>query len=535
MDIEKVFNANQFSDELFDSVNSSVSELRMLQKKKAGESAQAVIQALQKMKGDLEGKYDDIYAMLENRIARIQDGRDGMDGLNGRNGKDGMPGRDGRDGIDGINGLDGADGISITDIRIDFDNSLIITLSNGREVNAGEILPPDITDRLRVIINSGGGNVPAGSDTQIQYNDNGTFAGSSALTFNGTNLLTTGAVGIGSTALTGYNLRIGKDLTGATTAIGVDITPTIMSDVTVSGTGFRTQLTTEAASFTLGNITHYNSTQLTLGAGSTVTNQYGYIAGATLTGATNNYGFFGNIAAATNSWNFYANGTASNYMAGRLGIGTTSLTDRVLAVGANISGGATSSGTAYGVATNSTIQSDVTVSAQIYRSSPSTQAASFTLTDLYHYTTNQGTIGSGSSITRQYGFIAGSSLVGAGTNYGFYGDIPAATGRYNLYMAGSAANYFAGDMQFNKTVTPSGTNGAQTINKNAGTVNFAAAAASLVVTNSLVTANSIIICTVGTNDTTMKSVQAVAASGSFTLYPNANPTAATRVNFIVIN
>ena len=80
-----------------------------------------------------------------------------------------------------------------------------------------------------------------------------------------------------------------------------------------------------------------------------------------------------------------------------------------------------------------------------------------------------------------------------------------------------------------------GTTGARTINKNAGSVNFAAAASSLVVTNSLVTANSIIIATVATNDATMTSVQAVAAAGSFTLYANAAATAETRVNFIVIN
>jgi hypothetical protein len=86
-----------------------------------------------------------------------------------------------------------------------------------------------------------------------------------------------------------------------------------------------------------------------------------------------------------------------------------------------------------------------------------------------------------------------------------------------------------------KTITASGTTGAQTINKTTGSVNFAAAASSLVVTNSLVTTSSVIICTVGTNDATMKSVQAVAAAGSFTIYPSASPTAETRVNFIVTN
>ena len=182
MDIDKLFNVDQVPDALFDSVNNTVSEARALQKKKAAENAQAVIASLQKMKGDLEGKYDDLYGMLERRITSIQDGRDGIDGRDGRNGrdgkdgKDGAAGRDGRDGIDGINGMDGNDGISIADIRLDFDNSLVITLSNGREINAGEILPPDITDRLKVIINqgaSGGGS--GGASLPDQTGNSGKF------------------------------------------------------------------------------------------------------------------------------------------------------------------------------------------------------------------------------------------------------------------------------------------------------------------------------------------------------------------------
>jgi len=86
-----------------------------------------------------------------------------------------------------------------------------------------------------------------------------------------------------------------------------------------------------------------------------------------------------------------------------------------------------------------------------------------------------------------------------------------------------------------KTITAPATTGAQTISKPAGSVNFAAAAASLVVTNTLVTTSSVILATVATNDATMLSVQAVAAAGSFTLYANAAATAETRVNFLVVN
>ena len=104
----------------------------------------------------------------------------------------------------------------------------------------------------------------------------------------------------------------------------------------------------------------------------------------------------------------------------------------------------------------------------------------------------------------------------------------------DAYTLGKSGN---GILQafFSKTITAAGTTGAQTINKASGSVNLAASATSLVVTDSLVSTSSVIICTVGSNDTTCKSVQAVAGSGSFTIYPNAAPTAETRVNFLITN
>jgi len=85
------------------------------------------------------------------------------------------------------------------------------------------------------------------------------------------------------------------------------------------------------------------------------------------------------------------------------------------------------------------------------------------------------------------------------------------------------------------TITPALTVGNQTIDKVSGTVNFAALATTLTVTNSLVTANSKIFASVMTNDATMKSVAVVAGSGSFVLHANAAPTAETKVAFFVVN
>jgi hypothetical protein len=88
---------------------------------------------------------------------------------------------------------------------------------------------------------------------------------------------------------------------------------------------------------------------------------------------------------------------------------------------------------------------------------------------------------------------------------------------------------------FQTTDTAGGTTGAQTINKPSGSVNFAAAATSLVVTNSTVTANSYVFAVVKTNDTTAVIKNVVPTAGSFIITLTAAATAETRVAFLVIN
>jgi hypothetical protein len=136
---------------------------------------------------------------------------------------------------------------------------------------------------------------------------------------------TSGNVGIGGTA--GGDTKL--DVLGTLpTSGGVTRTArlrgTIPSGTTTAAVGFQSSLATQAASFTLSDHFYFLAAQGTIGAGSTVTNQYGFLAESTLTGATNNYGFFSNIASGSNRWNFYAAGTAQNYFAGNVGIGTTS-------------------------------------------------------------------------------------------------------------------------------------------------------------------------------------------------------------------
>jgi hypothetical protein len=219
---------------------------------------------------------------------------------------------------------------------------------------------------------------------------------------------------------------------------------------------------------------------------------------------------------------------------GAVGIGTTSLgASYGLRVTKTFAGDAGSNIFSFAIGSSSTPTSLFSFRSTV--ATASNGGTPYTISSAHSYNAAQGTFNADSTITNQFGFRAESSLTGATNNYGFYSNIAAGTGRFNFYANGTAANFFEGDMQFSKTVTAGGTTGAQTIDKNAGTVNFAAAATSLVVTDDRVTTSSIIICTVGTNDTTLKSVAAVAGTGSFTLHASAAATAETRVNFLIIN
>jgi hypothetical protein len=159
-------------------------------------------------------------------------------------------------------------------------------------------------------------------------------------------------------------------------------------------------------------------------------------------GATNNYGFYGEIPSGTNRWNLYMAGTANNYLAGTLGIGTTSLTGYTLRLSKSITGSTGS----FAVRNEGVVLSDVTSDAIGFRNDSNTAAAAFTLTNYWHFWARQGSIGAGSAITNQYGYVVDSNMIGATNNYAFQGNIPSGTNRWNLYMAGTAANYMAGDL-----------------------------------------------------------------------------------------
>jgi len=137
-----------------------------------------------------------------------------------------------------------------------------------------------------------------------------------------------GRVGIGTATSSTIGLRIIQDAEGA--------------DLTVVSANW------SATTGTIENLTNFSASRST--AGATITNLFGFSASSILTSATNNYGFYSDLASATGRHNFYANGTAPNYFAGDLRTNTV-VTTRTAPTNSNVTATATASSLLNGLRT----------------------------------------------------------------------------------------------------------------------------------------------------------------------------------------
>lgn len=169
MDIEKLTKEtilkNMTSEQqkaVLDSVLASVQESKKARSQKITENIDLVMQALQKIEAKMLARVDNAATKVEQVAANVKDGKDGKDGKAGKDGKDGAigpkgaDGRDGKDGKDGKDGIDGVDGVSVVNAFLDFDNSFVIELSNGKQINVGGVLSNETADKVRIVANGGG-------------------------------------------------------------------------------------------------------------------------------------------------------------------------------------------------------------------------------------------------------------------------------------------------------------------------------------------------------------------------------------------
>ena len=91
---------------------------------------------LKKQVGTISNKTETITKLQGPQGDKGDKGVQGVQGPKGDRGSDGVSGLPGEDGKDGV---DGEDGVSVTDAYIAADGNLVIVLSDGNEVDVGEI------------------------------------------------------------------------------------------------------------------------------------------------------------------------------------------------------------------------------------------------------------------------------------------------------------------------------------------------------------------------------------------------------------
>jgi hypothetical protein len=138
-------------------------------------------------------------------------------------------------------------------------------------------------------------------------------------------------VGIGASPTTdaALNIATGASTTGASQA-GVRVRSTASSSATTEFDQYSAEGATQAAAFTVPAVRGLRVKNVTKGAGSTITAQMG-VDVDDLTSGASNYGYRGRVSSGAGKYNLYLDGTAINYMAGNLLLGTT--TDTMTAGG----------------------------------------------------------------------------------------------------------------------------------------------------------------------------------------------------------
>jgi len=139
-------------------------------------------------------------------------GLNGKDGRDGTNGLPGLPGANGRDGVNGKDGVDGTDGVGIASVEVLFDNTLLVRLTDGTEIDAGEITVNATGNGQTVVVQQypsdgggGGGSTVTVGEAEIDF---GAYPGS-----NETSVVVTGQTGI--TAASTATASIGADSTSS--------------------------------------------------------------------------------------------------------------------------------------------------------------------------------------------------------------------------------------------------------------------------------------------------------------------------------
>lgn len=152
LQLEQMTLADQM--EVLKSIERTIEESKTKQKEKLKTNVDFVVEALRNIKTDLEDKFSKLDNKLETKVDRIIKGRDGLPGKDGAPGKEGRPGRDGLPGKDGKDGKEGKQGVGVSKAKVDIDGMLVITLTDGKVIEAGKVFTKAVAEKIRVFSNS---------------------------------------------------------------------------------------------------------------------------------------------------------------------------------------------------------------------------------------------------------------------------------------------------------------------------------------------------------------------------------------------
>ena len=127
--------------------------MRQQEEEAINDNVELIVEAIKVMENKVSAQLEIAKSIVPEK------GDKGDKGADGKQGKDGRDGKDGKDGLNGKDGQDGQDGVSVTDAKIDFDGSLVITLSTGQELNVGEVVAPELQERIKLVTSGGAGTV----------------------------------------------------------------------------------------------------------------------------------------------------------------------------------------------------------------------------------------------------------------------------------------------------------------------------------------------------------------------------------------
>lgn len=151
LQLESMTHSDQM--EVLDSIEKTIKESKVRQKEQLQTNVDFVVKALKGIKQDLEERFSRLDNKLVSKVDNILSGKDGLPGKDGMPGKDGRAGRDGAKGAQGEKGSDGKDGVGVSQAKVDIDGELVITLTDGRIIEAGKVFTKAVAEKIRVFSN----------------------------------------------------------------------------------------------------------------------------------------------------------------------------------------------------------------------------------------------------------------------------------------------------------------------------------------------------------------------------------------------